>query len=226
MASQPTVKPVNPHHLTAKQLAADRGNLKRARAVAARLPRSAKQKAASRHNLNKARAAQKARRSGKAPVAAQKPQAPDSRGTAALHLLPACAPVALAEHLAWQSGVVATTDEILALHQISSGQCTLADLLELVAAEGLAGMRLESFRPCDPGEIVPGWVYGISHPAGYHAVLAHPAGMVSWGMLLQRSGAPREAWHLEWAAGLSWTGIASTESPEDSALPGSRAILS
>lgn len=200
MASQKPVKPVNPHHLTAKQLTADRSNLAKARAAAHVRPRTSKQKAASRHNLARARAVQKARRSGKKSVTAKKPQAPDSRETSAsLHLLPACAPVALAEHLAFWTGAAVPADEIYTLHAKSSGQLTLADLIELVAAEGFAGMRLESFRSCDPGEVVPGWIYGIDHPAGYHAVLAHPAGMVSWGRLLRRVGTPREAWHLEWA---------------------------
>ena len=268
MASQKPVKPVSPHHLTAKQLAADRSNLRKARAVAARLPRSGKQKAASRHNLAKARAVQKARRSGKAPVAAKKPQAvmapvmlsaagspsqatPNSlpglpvsglptpetgitglsdafrlgpadagplrnmshpqlnlelpgegptENDCNLYLLPACAPVALAEHLAFWTGVNPGTDDILALHQISSGQCTLADLLELATVEGLAGIRLESFQRCDPDLNVPGWIYGLDTRGGYHAVLAHPAGtVVSWGSSLPWPGAPREAWHLEWA---------------------------
>jgi hypothetical protein len=200
VATQKPVKPVNPHHLTAKQLSADRSNLSKARAAAHVKPRTAKQKAASRHNLNKARAVQKARRSGKTPVAAKKPQAPlDLPAGGNIHLLPACAPVALAEHLAWQSGVYATVDEILALHRISSGQLTLDGLLELAAAEGFAGMRLESFQRCDPDLLVPGWIYGLDTRGGYHAALAHPAGMVSWGSLLPWPGAPREAWHLTWA---------------------------
>ena len=33
---------------------------------------------------------------------------------------------------------------------------------------------------------------------GYHAVLAHPYGMISWGLLMARSGEPREAWALQW----------------------------
>src|SRR5438477_377303 len=48
MASQKPVKPVNPHHLTAKQLTADRSNLAKARAAAHVRPRTSKQKAATR----------------------------------------------------------------------------------------------------------------------------------------------------------------------------------
>ena len=63
-------------HITAKQRAADVANLRKARAVERKLPRTAKQKAASRQNLVRARSAQKARRSGKKYAPAKKPQAP------------------------------------------------------------------------------------------------------------------------------------------------------
>jgi hypothetical protein len=33
---------------------------------------------------------------------------------------------------------------------------------------------------------------------GYHAVLAHPYGMVSWGWVMAWSGEPQEAWELQW----------------------------
>jgi hypothetical protein len=203
VAAIKAVQPVNPHHLTAKQLTADKSNLKKARAVAAQKPRSSKQKAASRANLVKARAAQNARRNGKKYVTKKQAQAPDGIGCG-LYLLPSCAPVAIAAHLAAFTGVIAPADDILALHAKSSGRLTLAELLELLAVDDFAGMRLESFRRCDPDVTVPGWLYGLDTSLGYHAVLALPGAMTSWGRVLPLSGQPREAWHLEWAAALSW----------------------
>jgi hypothetical protein len=218
MAAAPKAKVVKKvSHLTAKQLAADKANLARARAAQKGKPRTAKQVAASRRNLAKARAAQKARRSGKSKVTAKKAAAPqvnldfrelgasepgfslDLPGGRNIHLLPACAPVALAEHLAFWTGIIPSAAEILTLHAKSSGQCTVADLLELASAEGLAGIRLESYRRCDPDLAVPGWLYGTDTRWGYHAVLALPGGMASWGQVLPLAGTPREAWHLEWA---------------------------
>lgn len=61
MAAQATTA-----HVTPKQLAASRANLKKARAAQAGKPRSSKQKSASRHNLVHARAARSARKHGAA----------------------------------------------------------------------------------------------------------------------------------------------------------------
>lgn len=205
MAAAPKVS-----HISAKARAADKTNLRKARAVARLLPRTGKQKAASRQSLVKARAAQKARRSGKGAVTAKKPQAaldmqlnlnlvsPGSSETAfSLHLLPVCGPVALAEHLAWMTGITVADEEILALHKSVQG-CTLSDLLEYATAEGFSGTRLRSFQSCDPDQDMPGMVYGVQLDAGYHAVLRTPAGLVSWGLEMPLAGSPEEAWMLEW----------------------------
>jgi hypothetical protein len=207
MTAQAKVKPVNPHHLTAKQLAADKANLKKARAVAAHKPRTAKQKQAARQNLVKARSAQKSRRAGKAPVARKKPQAPDTlgrpgvrTGEVPLHSLPVCAAVAVAASLEYQTGILVSADDIWRLHLRSSGSTALADLLGLVAVEGLAGHRLESFHPWDPGVRLDGLIYGVQLPGlGYHAVVTVPGGMLSWDTVLPLRGEPEEAWMALWA---------------------------
>lgn len=190
-------------HITAKQRAADVANLRKARAVARKLPRTGKQKAASRHNLVKARAAQKSRRSGKqAAVKPQKTAAPDSRETSPLlHLLPACAPAALAAHLLWWTGAEVSDDEILALHRVLGGAATVPDTIEAAAEHGFCGFRPDSWARCDVSiQGVPGLIYGLAMPTGYHAVLALPAGVLSWGTVLSWPGEPAEAWHLEWEA--------------------------
>jgi hypothetical protein len=195
-------------HVSAKARAADVANLRKARAVEKKKPRTARQKAASRQSLVKARAAQKSRRGGKKYVPAKKPQAPPDTAArcgvsiqeaSPLHLLPVCGPSALAAHLAWMTGIAAADEEILVLHEQTRGT-TLAELCEYAAAEGFAGAVLESFRPCDPEQDVPGLIYGLPLPWGYHAVLGHPAGVVSWGRVLPWPAAPAEAWHLEWRA--------------------------
>lgn len=225
-------------HVTPKQLAADRANLRKARAAQAGRPRTAKQRSASRHNLVRARAARSARKHGQkfaAPVTSKKPKAAslESSGSPAglarlllpaglpeapaldpagqwretihlpgrdswLHSLPACAAVAVAAALEYQTGIAATADEILILHEKTSGEATFGELLELLSVKGFAGARLISFRPCDPDLAVPGLVYGLAVPAGYHAVLATDAGVLSWGRELSWPGAPQEAWLLDW----------------------------
>jgi hypothetical protein len=190
-------------HQTAKQHAASVANLKKARAVARKLPRTAKQKNASRHNLVKARAAQKSRRSGKqAAVKPQKAAANDSRETSRLpYLLPACAPVALAAHLRFWEGIEVPDEEILALHRVLGGAATVADTIEAATEYGFCGFRPDRRARCDvSNQGVPGLIYGLSVPTGYHAVLALPAGALSWGALIEWPGEPVEAWHLEWRA--------------------------
>ena len=195
MAAAPKVS-----HITAKQRAADAANLRKARAVARKLPRSGKQKAASRHNLVRARAAQKSRRSGKTAVAPKKAAAEFPTGRN-IHLLPACAPVVLAAHLAWWHGIEIPGEEILELHGVLGGAAPITDLFEYAAAEGFFGFRPDSWTRCDVStQGVPGLIYGLSVPTGYHAVLALPAGVLSWGTVLSWPGEPAEAWHLEWAA--------------------------
>jgi len=211
MAAQATAS-----HITPKQLAADRANLKKARSVAKGLPRSARQRAASRHNLVHARAAKAARKHGVryvSPVTARRPKAaslifsgnpawpyPPSGVPEApwLHSLPVCAAVAVAASLQYWTGVTATLDDILDLHAKSSGETTLPELLELIAVEGFAGRILDSFHYASPDRAVPGLLYGLAVPAGYHAVLATADGVLSWGQELPWPGAPEEAWLLDW----------------------------
>jgi hypothetical protein len=209
MAAQATAS-----HITPKQLAADRANLRKARSVAKGMPRSARQRAASRHNLVHARAAKAARKHGVkyvSPVTARRPKAASLAvsgsyaGSPArlpeapwLHSMPVCAAVAVAASLEYWTGTAATPDDILALHGKSSGEATLPELLELIAVEGFAGRILDSFHYASPDRAVPGLLYGLTVPAGYHAVLAVPAGVMSWGQELPWPGAPEEAWLLDW----------------------------
>lgn len=200
MATAPKAQAQAAHpKVTAKQLAADRQNLKKARAVARKLPRSAKQKNASRHNLVKARAAQKARRSGKTAVAPKKAAAELLTGRS-IHQLPACAPVVLAAHLAWWHGIEIPEEKILELHGVLGGAAPITDVFEYAAAEGFCGFRPDSWTRCDVStQGVPGLIYGVTVTTGYHAVLALPAGVLSWSTVLPWPGEPAEAWHLEWA---------------------------
>jgi hypothetical protein len=114
-----------------------------------------------------------------------------------LHLLPACAPVALAEHLAFMTGVRAAAPGILALHE-QLGPVSIGDMLEAVAAAGFAGMTLEAWTRCDEDQPSPGLLAGIRLRAGYHAIVTVPGGMASWGLVLPPPGALAEAWQLDW----------------------------
>lgn len=119
-----------------------------------------------------------------------------------LHDLPVCAAVAVAEHLLAATGLCVTDAAILELAARAPDGC-LADYLEEAAAGGLAGARLSGFWPCDPDLFVPGLLFGVQFRRGYHTVLAHPSGMISWGMLMPVTGVPVEAWQLEWDTQLS-----------------------
>lgn len=184
-------------HQTPKQHAASVNNLRKARAVARLKPRTAKQKAASRLSLVKARAAQKARRGGKTPVAAKKPQAPDLLTGQGIHSLPVCAAVAAAASLQAWTGIIASAAEVWELY-LRAGETSIAATLEAVAEHGLAGARLESFQAADPCYLAPGLLYGVQLAIGYHAVLSAPGGMLSWGNVIPLAGEPEEAWLLEW----------------------------
>lgn len=206
MAAKKKAKPVNPHHLTAKQLAADRANLAKARAVAATRKRSAKQVQAARQNLVKARAAQRSRRAGKTPVTAKKAQAPDDSARSgvsieevSLHSLPACAAVAVAATLWCQTGTELEAAEIWSLYRLA-GSTTLAGVIEAAASTGLAGYRIASWTPWDPDIMLDGLIYGIAIEEGYHAVLTVPGGMLSWDTVLPLAGTPQEAWLIEWTS--------------------------
>jgi hypothetical protein len=205
VAAKAKKKPVNPHHLTAKQLAADRANLARARAAQKGKARTAKQQAASRQNLAKARAAQKSRRSGKKPVTKKAAQAPDGLARCdvsiegvPLHSLPVCAAVAVAASLQRLTGTGADPREIWALHKLA-GRTSIEAVIEAAAEHGLAGHRITGFWPLDPGLLLDGLVYGVQIQQGYHAVLGVPGGMLSWDTVLPLSGEPEEAWAIEWA---------------------------
>jgi hypothetical protein len=198
-------------HVTGKQLAADRGNLVKARKALKGRPRTEKQLAASRRNLAKARTATHLRSQGKTYKAAKKPKAPapytwtrEVRVRAgalfegSLHDLPVCGPVALAEHLLAYTGAVVPASAIIDLWLATEG-AALGELFEAARELGLGGERLSYFERCDPDADVPGLVYGITLGTGrYHAALATPGGMVSWCRVLPRDGTPEEAWWLEW----------------------------
>jgi hypothetical protein len=117
--------------------------------------------------------------------------------------------VAVAAHLAAFTGSYVPDGSVLELAELAR-DATMDGLLELVRAEGFPGTgeKLAHFERCDPGTEVPGLVYGLQLPQGYHAVLAHPdgPGAISWGLLvpwcvlLHDGAAPAEAWWLEWEA--------------------------
>lgn len=229
MAAKPAAQRVS--KISAKQLAADRGNLVKARKTLKGRPRTEKQLAASRRNIAKARQATHARSQGKTYVTkkAAKAPAPDTWTFAVqgqrnldlpglvpsetgvpldLHALPVCGPVAVAGHLAAFTGAWVPDENVLELWNIVQ-DATMADLLEYLRAEGFpgSGEKLAHFEQCDTDAPVPGLVYGLELPQGYHAVLAHPdgdRGAISWGLLvpwcalLHDGAAPAEAWWLEW----------------------------
>lgn len=212
---------------TARQIAAAKNNLIRARAVARTRKRTARQIAAARQNLVKARAAQASRRKGKKFVKAKKAKAPapaslvlsGSRPSGVsvswisfasrlpeapgLHEHPACAAVALAESILVQHGAVIPDAAILELHALA-GDADLSTVLEAAAGHGLGGWRLAWAQRADPGLLLPGMVYGITLRGGYHAVCAAdvPTGrkiaVLSWGLLLPLAGEPEEAWLTGW----------------------------
>lgn len=205
------------HHRTAKQRAASAANLAKARAAqksrrAGKTPVKAKTaKAPWPGSLGDCGAGRVHGDGQMATGLAPSPQLnaglgwlDPSENRFSLHQLPACGPVALAEHLALFTGMHLAGEDVLALHN-RAGAVPLAELLERVAAEGMAGpdTKLAHYEPCDPGTAVPGLIYGVNLPGiGYHAVLLHPDGvrMQSWGQVLPLAGQPEEAWWLEWEA--------------------------
>lgn len=114
--------------------------------------------------------------------------------------LPTCVSVAVANHLLAQTGIIASDTDILELHDHAGGNdgACLGSVLDAASYHGLAGVKLAKFWQCDENQIVPGLVYGVKMRRGRHVVLAHPYGMVSWGMVLSWAGQPDEAWALEW----------------------------
>lgn len=170
--------------------------------------RSAAQKAATKKFAAAGRAAQNARRAGKAPAPKKKAALPVTTlirpGTPQIWLpgcnddLDTCGPVAVANHLLAATGIITPDREILALYEAAGGDggASLADVLEAVSADGLAGAKLTCCERME--EAAPGLVCGVRMRRGYHAVLAHPYGMISWGLVMAFAGEPEEAWALEW----------------------------
>lgn len=212
MAAQKTVKAKSSAQVAAGKAYASAGRSAQAKARAAGKGQSKAQKAATvkwqKAGARASRAAAAARRAGKAYVPAKKPAAPAPDtwtrfgvrpGEVSLHQLPVCAAVAVAEHLAIWTGAYVPDESVLALHEIVQ-PATLADVLEYAAAEGFPGTgeKLAHFERCDPGFVVPGLIYGIQLPEGYHAVVARSSGMTSWGQIMPLAGEPEEAWWLEW----------------------------
>lgn len=169
--------------------------------------RSKAQKAATQKWASAGRSAQAAAKSGKkVPAPTKKAALPlaHHQGVPVLWIagctdgLPVCYATAIANHLLAVTRIEASDAEILKLHSHAGGDggSTLDNALEAAAYHGLAGVRLTSFGMAD--EILPGMVVGVQTRRGYHAVLSHEYGIVSWGLLLPRFGEPQEAWILEW----------------------------
>ena len=176
-------------------------------------PRSKAQQAASTRAAGFGRAAQAARRAGKTPVSHKKAALPCRHAPVTSHVpvrmlwlpgcdeeLPVCGVTAVANHLLAATGIAATDEEMLALHLLAGGDdgARIETVLDAAVHEGLAGHKLILFGPADRPS--PGTICGLSMGSGYHAVLAHPWGMVSWGMLLPWAGSLEEAWYLDWEA--------------------------
>jgi len=114
---------------------------------------------------------------------------------------PTCSALAIAYHLATVTGIVLADDEILALHRLAGGTVDSGTSIEAAleaARSGGCRVRLRDFFRVAEDAPVPGLVMGISLPHDGHAVLTHPAGMVSWGRLMPFTGQREEAWALEW----------------------------
>jgi len=204
------------HKAGAKWAAAGRASQAATRAAAIKKtgkppPRSRRQQAASRNWASAGRAAQAARRQGKPPAPRKKAALPVAayRDQPVLWLpgcndrLPVCAVVAVANQLLAATGITASDEDMLTLHGLAGGDdgASIESVLDAAAHHGLAGARLTSFGLADVGEAWPGMVCGIGTPRGYHAVLAHPYGMISWGLLMPRIGTLEEAWTLTWEEG-------------------------
>lgn len=142
------------------------------------------------------RASQARKRNHLKPLPKKKPALAGTAG--GLHDQPVCAAVAIAEHLTAMTGVSVADAEVLGLARAADGGCFEDFLCAAVYNGPLGGVQLGGYWQCDEDLFVPGLVYGVEMLGGYHAVLAHPYGMVSWGMVLPLLGTPREAWHLDW----------------------------
>ena len=168
-------------------------------------PRSKAQQAAAKNFAKAGRAAQAAKKAGKPPQKkAALPVVASSLVTPMIWLpgcndqLPTCGTVAVANQLLATTGVVSSDAQILELHERAGGDdgATIMTVLEAAAEYGLTGIKLASYGMSE--DIWPGMVVGVQTRRGYHAVLSHQYGLISWGLLMPRFGEPQEAWHLTW----------------------------
>jgi|SRR5215472_274647 len=175
-------------------------------------PQSKAQQAATKKWQRAGVAAQAARRQGKTP-AKPKPRAAVMPQEFALYqsaswvtgcneLMPTCSATAVANHLFAAMDYEAAEFEVYGLHRKAGGDegATIESVLEAVSCYGLGPYKLRRFFRTDQDVIICGLVVGINLPHGRHAVLSHPAGMVTWGQVVPWEGEPEEAWALEWEA--------------------------
>ena len=218
MSPQPKAKHRSPAQVRAGKAYAAAGRAAQAKTRAAAIkktgkppPRSKAQHAASVRAAGFGRAAQAARRAGKKPVSHKKAALPCRHAPLVSHIparmlwlpgcddeQPVCAVTAVANHLLAATGIAASDAEMLALHLLAGGDdgARIETVLDAAVHEGLAGHKLILFGQADRAS--PGTVCGLAMGSGYHAVLAHPYGMVSWGLLLPWAGRLEEAWYLDW----------------------------
>jgi hypothetical protein len=169
-------------------------------------PRSKAQQASAQNLAKSGRAAQAAKKSGKPPPkkAAMPLVTSSSLITPMIWLpgcndqLPTCGTVAVANQMLSTTGIIPSDADILILHEHAGGNdgATIENVLEAAGHHGLAGVKLASYGTSE--DIWPGMVVGVQTRRGYHAVLSHEYGLISWGLLMPRFGEPGEAWALEW----------------------------
>ena len=215
MTVQPTAKKKSAAQVAAGKSFAAGGRSAQAKARAATVAKTGKPPPVSKARHQAAlkwaaagRASQAAKKAGKKPPAAKKKAAlpvtmfswlgPQIWLTGCNDERPTCAAVAVANSLLAITGFAAPDRDIMELHELAGGDdgATIETVLNAAAVHGLNGIRLGDFFPADG--IGPGLVCGIQTRRGYHAVLSHEFGMISWGMLLSHSGELREQWALEW----------------------------
>lgn len=112
--------------------------------------------------------------------------------------LASCAATALAYSLYQQTGIMASHEDVLALHDAAGGDdgALIPELLE-VASSGFAGARIARFWPVEDLSL-PGAIAGLRLPGGSHAALVlSGAACVTWGRILPLAGV-EEAWWAEW----------------------------